>query len=76
MKQYFKDYKTKMQKDEEISQEIVQFESKSHLNGKFVKKKSEGTSAAISNSSVFLFNFPSNETDEKLSNQVIEKLNI
>ncbi|KAG5681737.1 hypothetical protein PVAND_011146 [Polypedilum vanderplanki] len=72
MRQYFKDYKTKMQKDEETvtSSQKVHFESQPQLNGKFVKRKTENNSR--SSNTAFLFNFD----DDKLSNDMDEKLSL
>lgn len=73
MKQYFKDYKSKMAKEEEIVNEVpVNFESQNPevSKGVFYKKKIEKDQAAVSDA--FLFNFNENTNDN--AQHVIEKL--
>ena len=76
MRQYFKDYKAKMAKDEEIVKEQAKLnfdpdKDAERSKGLFVKKKV--SSASEAEAKVFLFNFK-NPSDEDL-NEVTLKVN-
>lgn len=69
MRQYFKDYKSKM-KEEELAQSkiSVNFETQKSSNGLFLKKK-QAENTINSNSNEFFFNFQNDKLEnfEKLS---------
>jgi hypothetical protein len=73
MKQYFKDYKSKMLKDEEIikEQSIVNLQIEQNNSGKglFVKRKiSKETCEPNENKQEFLFNFSIPSIENELNN--------
>lgn len=75
MKQYFKDYKSKMAKDEEQTKESivnVQVKSENTSRGLFVKRRADKTEVkSESDQPKFMFNFsaePAISADEKVKN--------
>jgi hypothetical protein len=71
MKQYFKDYKAKMLKDEELISSIVNLQIQDENNtgkGVFVKRKI--TKESDEKKSDFLFNFTTPSIDDELENVV------
>lgn len=77
MKQYFKDYKSKMAKEEETSESQVNFERQDPevSKGVFYKKKIEKEPQESGGSS-FLFNFNGEKLDDNVKDVIdkIEKL--
>lgn len=73
MKTYFKDYKSKMQKEEEsieVSDAHINFEDHEKSKGLFLKKKV----ATIAASNNFLFNFNNNDNNVENVTALMEKL--
>lgn len=79
MRTYFKDYKSKMEKDEEEVKKSTnlnfEVDNDSKSTGKFLKKKIEQDSTKQPESSEFFFNFNSNSNGTNLGEEM-NKLNL